>query len=69
MERDLNVAGPGHRSAKAGGGDNAVIETARVLLPLLAYPAGMKGEQIPLGAGIVSAVDCLDAWLFRVHSG
>ena len=25
------------------------------------YPAGLKGEQIPIGARILSAVDCLDA--------
>src|SRR6202049_4212882 len=25
------------------------------------YPYGLKGEQIPIGARIVSAVDCLDA--------
>ena len=25
------------------------------------YPSGLKGEQIPMGARIVSAVDCLDA--------
>ena len=25
------------------------------------YPAGLKGEEIPIGARILSAVDCLDA--------
>src|SRR5437660_6875513 len=25
------------------------------------YPSGLKGEEIPLGARILSAVDCLDA--------
>ena len=25
------------------------------------YPDGLKGEEIPIGARILSAVDCLDA--------
>lgn len=42
-------------------GVSAIVQTHHEKWNGTGYPAGLKGEQIPVGARILAAVDCLDA--------
>lgn len=42
-------------------GVSAIVQTHHEKWNGAGYPAGLKGEQIPIGARILAAVDCLDA--------